>query len=90
MAGDSGTNKDAFLYPIGPYYGKFTPENIAFNANLQELAQRVSILCALEAGGKLSPEDTYNQIKDLWKQLKRSRENLLNTDPPPSIELPEE
>jgi len=90
MANDSGTNKDAFLYPIGSYHGKFTPENIAFNANLQEFAQRVAILCALESGGKLSPEDTYHQVKDLWKQLKQSRDSLINSPPPPPVELPEE
>jgi len=31
-----------FLYPRSRYYGQVKPENLVFNANLQEFAQRVS------------------------------------------------
>ena len=68
--------KDDFLYPRSPYHGDFTPENLAFNANLQEFAQRVSLICGLETGGKISPEEAYYQVKALWKQLKKSKQNL--------------
>ena len=68
--------KDDFLYPRSRYHGDFTPENLVFNANLQEFAQRVSIICGLETGGKISPEEAYYKIKDLWKQLKKSKKNL--------------
>ncbi|MGD1703125.1 DUF7219 family protein [Dapis sp. BLCC M229] len=68
--------KDDFLYPHSRYHGDFTPENLVFNANLQEFAQRVSIICGLETGGKISPEEAYDKIKDLWKQLKKSKKNL--------------
>lgn len=68
--------KDDFLYPRGRYYGHVQPENLVFNANLQEFAQRVSYICNLETGGKLPPEDAYEQIKSLWKQLKRSKKQL--------------
>ncbi len=27
--------QEQFLYPIGNYYGEFTPEKLVFNANLQ-------------------------------------------------------
>jgi hypothetical protein len=69
-------NKDNFLYPRGRYYGQVKPENVVFNANLQEFAQRVSYICNLETGGKLSPDDAYEQIKVLWKNLKRSKKQL--------------
>lgn len=67
---------DNFLYPRSRYYGKVKPENIVFNANLQEFAQRVSYICNLETAGKLSPEESYQKIKDLWKQLKHSKKQL--------------
>jgi cephalosporin-C deacetylase-like acetyl esterase len=55
---------------------------LAFNANLQEFAQRVSFVCNLETGGKMSAHDAYDEIKRLWKDLKRSKANLLDTEPP--------
>ena len=73
--------KDSLMYPIGNYYGEFTPQNLAFNANLQVFAQQVMYLCNLEANGKMKPEDTYEEIKKFWKQLKHSKKELLdNTD----------
>lgn len=69
--------KDNFLMPRSKYQGEFTPQNLAFNANLQEFAQRVSIVCNLETGGKISSEDAYKEIKKLWKDLKASKKNLL-------------
>lgn len=70
------TNKENFLYPNFPYRGSFTPENLVFNANLQEFAQRVSFLCNLETAGKISAEEAYQQVKELWHQLKESRKEL--------------
>ncbi|WP_414553128.1 hypothetical protein [Anabaena sp. CCY 0017] len=69
-------NLSDFLYPQSSYYGQFQPEYLAFNANLQEFAQRVSYISNLQTGGKLSPEEAYNQIKMLWKQLKQSKKQL--------------
>lgn len=69
-------DKDDFLYPRGRYYGEVKPENLLFNANLQEFAQKVGIITSLETSGKLSPEEAYVQIKTLWKQLKRSKKEL--------------
>jgi hypothetical protein len=68
--------KDDFLYPRGRYYGQVKPENLVFNANLQEFAQRVSYICNLETGGKVPPEEAYDQIKALWKQLKQAKKQL--------------
>jgi hypothetical protein len=69
-------NLSEFLYPRYPYRGNFKPENLVFNANLQEFSQRVSYISALQTGGKLSAEEAYEQIKMLWKQLKHSKKEL--------------
>jgi len=65
-----------FLYPRSRYYGQVKPENLVFNANLQEFAQQVSYICNLETAGKLSPEEAYQKIYDLWQQLKRAKKQL--------------
>jgi len=69
-------DRSNFLYPRSRYYGQINPENMVFNANLQEFAQRVNFICALETSGKLPPEEAYKQIKGLWKQLKKSKKQL--------------
>lgn len=71
-----------FIYPRSRYYGQVKPENLVFNANLQEFAQRVNLICALETGGKMPPDEAYKQIKGLWKQLKRAKKQLgIGTNP---------
>jgi hypothetical protein len=69
-------NKDDFLNPRSRYYGEVKPENLVFNANLQEFANRVPLICGLETNGKMSPDEAYKEIKSLWKQLKRSKKEL--------------
>jgi len=71
----SATTK--FLFPKSRYYGKFSPENLLFNANLQEFSHRVSIICALETGGKISTQEAFLQIAELWHQLEESKQNLI-------------
>lgn len=68
--------QSSFLYARSRYYGHFSPQNLAFNANLQEFSQRISLLCSLETGGKLTPSETYAKIEQLWHQLQISKENL--------------
>ncbi len=68
---------DKFLYPRGQYHGKFTPEKLAFNANLQEFGQQVSYLCGLATNGKISSEKAYRKIKQHWEALERSKKKLL-------------
>ncbi len=83
MTRTTQVSKNNFLYPQSRYYGEFTPEYLAFNANLQEFAQKLSYISALETGGKLSPEQAYEQIKHLWKQLKQSKKAMkIGTDLP--------
>ncbi len=69
-------DKSDFLYPRSRYYGQVKPENLVFNANLQEFAQRVGYICNLETAGKISPQESYKQIKVLWKQLKLAKKQL--------------
>jgi hypothetical protein len=84
--------REKFIFPFATYRGSFSPQQLAFNANLQEFAQRVALLCSLETNGKISAEDTYKQIKALWKLLKTSKKELLDNsttgEEPP--ELPED
>ena len=68
---------DSFLNPQPGFEGEFTPGKIVFNANLQEFSNKVSILCALETGGKITPEQAYKEIKALWKTLKLTKKELL-------------
>lgn len=80
MNQDSNNNKDNFLYPRANYHGDFSPQNLAFNANLQEFAQQVAYICALETNGKMPSVEAYKRIKKLWRQLKTSKKQLLDID----------
>ncbi|MGB8700589.1 MAG: hypothetical protein WCD18_14325 [Thermosynechococcaceae cyanobacterium] len=70
------SSKDNFLFPRSSYRGSVKPENLVFNANLQEFAQRVSYITSLETNGKMTPEESYREIKMLWKNLKQSKRAL--------------
>ncbi|MEO0948254.1 MAG: hypothetical protein AAFY11_08940 [Cyanobacteria bacterium J06641_5] len=71
---------EEFSNPYYRYRGKATPQNIVFDANLQEFAYRINVICTLENTGKLSPQDAYKQIRDLWRMLKISKKNLLDAE----------
>ena len=73
---------DSFIYSNSRYNGDFTPQHLLFNSNLQEFTQRVSFICSLETAGKLTPEESYKQIKALWKELKQSKKQLGIGEPP--------
>ncbi|NJR40192.1 MAG: hypothetical protein HC781_16905 [Leptolyngbyaceae cyanobacterium CSU_1_4] len=70
------TCKADFLNPRSRYHGDFKSENLIFNANLQEFSNRVAIICGLETNGKMTPDEAYENMKSLWKQLKRSKKEL--------------
>lgn len=76
MEDPNAHQEDAFLHPYSRYYGKFDPVRFLFDANLQEFAQKISYICALETGGKLSSIEAYKEIKKLWKDLKKSKQAL--------------
>jgi hypothetical protein len=85
MTQSNQSDKNNFLYPRSRYYGQVKPENLVFNANLQEFAQKVGYITNLETNGKLDPEDAYEQIKSLWKHLKLSKKSLgIGQEPPAS------
>lgn len=44
-----------------------------FEKKLAKFADRVDIIVGLEIGDKLTPEEAYQQIKGLMKDLKKSR-----------------
>ena len=69
-------HNNEFLAPRSRYYGRFTPQNLAFNANLQEFSLRVNTICGLETGGKITPVEAWQQLKHLWRQLEDSRTAL--------------
>jgi hypothetical protein len=73
---NQNNEKYQFLYPYTSYRGEFKPENLVFNANLQEFAQKVSYVCNLETNGKITSIQAYQQIKHLWHELRESMENL--------------
>lgn len=69
-------DRSEFLYPRSRYRGDVKPEQLVFNANLQEFAQRVGYIANLETAGKLSLEDAYEQVERLWQQLQCSEQGL--------------
>lgn len=89
MADETKDSKSQFFYPIGRYRGVFSPEYLAFNANLQEFAQRVSVVCSLETSGKITAEEAYQEVKQLWNLLKESKQNLLDAQKPEPPDLPD-
>jgi sigma54-dependent transcription regulator len=88
MTDNEPSPRNNFLFPRSKYWGEFTPQQLAFNANLQEFAQRVSFVCNLETGGKMSADAAYDEIKRLWKDLKKSKANLIDAEAAPPPELP--
>lgn len=57
------TDLHNFLYPRSRYRGSVKPENLVFNANLQEFSQRVSYICGLQTNGKLNSNEAVQQIR---------------------------
>lgn len=86
--GEAMTHRTEFLNAKSRYRGEVKPENLVFNANLQEFSQRVSFISGLETNGKITPEEAFTQVRSLWKQLKRSRKALGVGEHP--FQLPEE
>ena len=52
------------------------PEEVIFDANLQEFATKVGFICALESNEKITAHEAYRRIKKLYKSLKKSRRGL--------------
>lgn len=63
-----------FLHPYYKYRGEPTPENIAFDGQLQEFAAQVNMIAGLHTGGKLSSLESYRRLKRSWKRVKAARQ----------------
>ena len=50
-----------------------------FERKLAYFGDRVEIIVALELGDKITSEEAYQRIKDLYKQLKKSRKKHSKT-----------
>ncbi len=64
------------LYPKSHYYGDVKPENLVFDANLQDFAHRVGYISALAMNGKIPLEQAFSDIEMLWQQLEDSKTQL--------------
>lgn len=74
--GENQMNKSEFLYPRSRYYGKGTPENIAFDAKLQDFSQQVNYISNLQTAGKISSKLAYLKVEELWEQLENTKKQL--------------
>jgi hypothetical protein len=73
---DSGVH--APLECFSHYRGEdWTPERLAFHQNLEQFADRVGLIVALQGSGKISQEVAFDQIKQLWSSLRSSKATLL-------------
>ena len=62
----------------GSYRGDdWSPQRLVFNQNLETFAERVGLIVGLQSNGKLSQEQAYAQIRQLWKSLRASKDTLL-------------
>jgi transcriptional regulator with AAA-type ATPase domain len=52
-------------------------EEFLMEANIREFGHTISLICALETGGKISPEEAFGLIKKTWQELKVTRKGLL-------------
>ena len=80
------TETDAVRSPLeahSSYRGSgWSPQRLVFHQNLETFADRVGLLVGLQANGKLSQEAAYAQIRQLWKDLKQSKDRLIDSDSP--------
>lgn len=82
--GDESPSADSARSPMeahSSYRGSgWSPQRLVFHQNLETFADRVGLLVGLQANGKLSQEAAYSQIRSLWKELKRSKDSLIDGD----------
>ena len=80
----SMTGEDGIRNPMethSSFHGAdWTPQRAAFHQNLEQFADRIGLIVGLQANGKVSQEKAYEQIKEMWNDLKQSRKGLLPKD----------
>ena len=47
-----------------------------FEEALKHFGTRVEVICAMELGGRINPEDAYQMIKDEMKEVKKCRKKF--------------
>jgi hypothetical protein len=63
----------------GSYRGAdWSPQRLVFHQNLETFAERVGLIVALQSNGKLSQEQAYARIRRMWKDLRASKDELLD------------
>ena len=66
------------LEAFSSYQGlDWTPKRLVFHQNLEAFADKVLLLVALQGSGKINQEQAFVCIHDLWRELKRSKQDLL-------------
>ena len=64
----------------GSYRGDdWSPERLRFHQNLETFADQVGLIVGLQANGKMSQDEAYENIKKIWKNLKFTRASLFNS-----------
>ncbi|WP_255017212.1 MULTISPECIES: hypothetical protein [unclassified Cyanobium] len=67
------------MEPHSTYRGSdWTPQRLMFHQNLESFAERVGLVVGLQSNGKVSQEEAYAEIRRIWKDLKDSKDTLLN------------
>ena len=56
----------------------WSPQRLVFHQNLETFADRVGLLVGLQANGKLTQEAAFAEIRRLWKDLKQSKDTLID------------
>lgn len=64
------------VFPFGPYQGRFSIENLAFNANLQEFTRQARKIADSHEQGHIDSDKALYQLEQLWKQFKASKYGL--------------
>ena len=59
----------------------WSPERVAFHQNLEQFAERVGLIVGLQGNGKISQDNAYAEIRQLWNELKGSKSHLLDAKP---------
>lgn len=63
----------------GSYRGDdWSPQRLLFHQNLETFAERVGLIVGLQGNGKITQEEAYAQIKAIWKNLKQSKDHLID------------
>ena len=69
-------NRSEFIHPHSHFYGKSSPENIKFYNLMEDFVQEASLISNLAGNGKMSLDDAFSEIEELWKQVIKSKEDL--------------